>query len=167
MNIKFASMGDVMYIRTCCFTGHRQLPESRLQEIMMSLNHQIEVLIYQEVDTFICGGALGFDMLAAAIVIAKKKLGYRIRLVLALPCRNQEKYWTVKQVAFYRNLLEEADEIIYISEEYSEDCMRKRNRYMVEQSAYCICCLWKPKSGTYQTVNYARKKGIKIINVAG
>ena len=66
----------------------------------------------------------------------------------------------------YRKLLIEADETIYVSEEYNAFCMKKRNNYMVEQSAYCICALLQEKSGTGQTVRYARKKGLQIINVA-
>ena len=152
--------------KTCCFTGHKQLPETKIQHIIKNLNYQIEILIYQGVTTFISGGALGFDMLAAAIVIAKKKLGYNIKLIFALPSKNQEKYWSAKQILFYKELLKEADEIIYVCEEYSTNCMKNRNIYMVNQSTYCICCLWKPQSGTFQTVNYAKKKGIEIINVA-
>ena len=43
--------------------------------------------------------------------------------------------------------------------------MKRRNEYMVEQSAYCICALLHEKSGTGQTVRFARKKGLRMIHV--
>ena len=35
---------------------------------------------------FISGGALGFDQIAASLVITKKQQGLGIRLIFALPC---------------------------------------------------------------------------------
>ena len=120
----------------------------------------------QGVTTFISGGALGFDQIAAALVIAKREMGQNIRLIFALPCKNQGELWSDEQKRLYYNLLAEADEIIYVSEEYSEGCMKKRNFYMVDRSANCICALLHPRSGTGQTVRYAREGGLRIINIA-
>ncbi len=155
-----------MYGNTCCFTGHRKLSENKIEPMIKRLNDEIENLIDQGVTNLISGGALGFDMIAASLVIAKKELGFDVRLIFALPCKNQEKYWPEEKVQLYRKLLSEADEIHYVSEEYSPACMKKRNCYMVNQSAYCLCYLLQHQGGTYQTVQYAEKKGIRIINVA-
>jgi len=83
-----------------------------------------------------------------------------------LPCKNQDELWTDEQKKLYRDLLTEADEVIYVSEEYTDGCMKKRNRYMVDQSAHCICAHLYPMSGTEQTIKYAQRKGLRIINVA-
>lgn len=151
---------------TCCFTGHRKLPPNRIGHIMKRLNNEVENLIRQGVTEFISGGALGFDMIAASLVIAKKELGFNVRLVFALPCTNQVRFWPEEQTRLYKKLLLEADEVRYISEQYSPDCMKKRNFYMIDQSAHCICCLLRDSGGTFQTVAYARHKGLGIINVA-
>lgn len=151
----------------CCFTGHRKLPKDKIEHIVKRLSQEIDNLISQGVTVFISGGALGFDQIAASLIIAKKEVGRDIRLVFALPCKNQDEFWNAEQKRLYRNLLAEADEIIYVSEEYADGCMKKRNRYMVDQSSYCICALLHPHSGTDQTVGYARQEGLKIINVAG
>ncbi|WP_084082332.1 hypothetical protein [Desulforamulus aeronauticus] len=66
----------------------------------------------------------------------------------------------------YRGLIGEADEIIYASKDYTDGCMKKRNQYMVDRSAYCICAQVYPTGGTAQ-VRYAREKELQIINVAG
>lgn len=92
-------------------------------------------------------------------------MGKHIRLILALPCKNQDAGWDTQQKQLYRNLLDEADEVIYVSEEYDPFCMKRRNEYMVQHSAYYICALLREKSGTGQTVRFARKKGLKIITV--
>ncbi|KKI51368.1 hypothetical protein CHK_1156 [Christensenella hongkongensis] len=99
------------------------------------------------------------------MVVAKKEMGNNIRLIFALPCKNQDMLWSAEQKRLYRGLLDEADEIIYVSEEYTDGCMKKRNCYMVDRSAHCICAQIYETGGTAQTVKYAGKKNIKVINV--
>jgi len=149
---------------TCCFTGHRKLPKEKIEQIIKKLDREVECLIKQGVIDFISGGALGFDQIAASLIIAKKETGQKIRLIFALPCRNQEELWPAEQKKLYHNLLTEADVIIYVSKEYTDDCMKKRNRYMVDQSSYCICASLRPLSGTGQTVRYAKQHGLTVIN---
>ena len=108
---------------------------------------------------------MGFDQIVASLIIAKKEMGRDIRLVFALPCKNQDELWSTEQEQLYRNMLAEADKIIYVSEDFTDSCMKKRNRYMVDNSAYCICAHLRHMSGTDQTVKYARQKGLRIINV--
>lgn len=151
---------------TCCFTGHRKLPQGKIEMMILNLNREVDNLIAQGVTDFISGGALGFDQIAASLIIAKKEMGCKIRLIFALPYKNQDEFWTDEQKRLYHNILAEADEVIYVSEEYANGCMKKRNRYMVDCSAYCVCALLYPFSGTDQTVKYARKQGLKTINVA-
>lgn len=151
---------------TCCFTGHRTLPANRVQTIIINLDREIDALIGQGVTDFISGGALGFDQIAASLIVAKKEMGKKIRLIFALPFKNQDTLWNEKQKELYQNLLGEAEEVTFVSEEYDPFCMKRRNKYMVEHSAYCICALLHEKSGTAQTVRFARKKGVKIINVS-
>lgn len=155
-----------MKSKTCCFTGHRRLPEDKIKSIIKNLDREVDNLIIQGVTNFISGGALGFDQVAASLIIAKKEMGRDIRLIFALPCKNQDKLWNDEQKWLYRNLLAEADEIVYVSEEYSDGCMKKRNRYMIECSDYCICALLHAFGGTDYTIRYARQKGTKIFNVA-
>ena len=151
---------------TCCFTGHRRLPKNKISLILNRLNEEIDSLISQGVTDFISGGALAFDQMAASLVIAKKEMGENIRLIFALPCRNQDEHWSAEEKKLYHGLLSEADEVRYVSEEYSADCMKKRNYYMVDNSAYCICALLYNMSGTGQTVKHAQKNGLRVINVA-
>lgn len=152
--------------KTCCFTGHRKLPQNKIQKICIRLNEEIDKLIESGIDTFICGGALGFDHIAGTLIVSKKEMGVDVKLVMALPCRGQDKLWQDRQKEIYRYLLENADQVVYVSEQYTDDCMKQRNYYMVKHSAFCICALIKKVSGTSQTVRYAESRNLKIINVA-
>ncbi|NLO84903.1 MAG: DUF1273 domain-containing protein [Clostridiales bacterium] len=151
--------------KTCCFTGHRRLPKEKIKQIIIRLNQEVDNLISQGVTDFISGGALGFDQIAASLIVAKKEMGHDIRLIFALPCRNQDELWSAKQKELYHGLLGEADVIIYVSEDYTDGCMKKRNHYMVNRSGYCICAQLYPASGTAQTVKYARERKLKNINI--
>lgn len=151
--------------KACCFTGHRKIPKHRLQNMIINLDREIEILIEQGITDFISGGALGFDQIAASLIVAKKEKHKNIRLIFALPCKNHDEFWSENQRTLYKSLLCEADEIIYITQEYADGCMKKRNRYIVEHSLYCVCALLYEKSGTGQTVRFARRKGLKVVNV--
>ena len=151
---------------TCFFSGHRKLPQKKIERIVKRLNEEIDKLIEKGITHFISGGAIGFDQICASMIISRKQQGADIRLIFALPCHNQDEKWTDRQKQLYRSLLSEADEIVYVSEEYTPDCMKERNFYMVDNSAYCICALIKDISETGQSVRYARTQGLQVINAA-
>ncbi|MCL2286757.1 MAG: DUF1273 domain-containing protein [Firmicutes bacterium] len=150
----------------CCFAGHRNISAEKIQHIIQRLNEEVDKLINNGVTDFLSGGALGFDCIAASLIIAKKQQSANIRLIFALPYDGFNESWTNKQKQLLRSLLSEADEVRYTSEKYAVDCITKRNHYLADNSAYCICALTKKISETAQTVRYAKEQGLKIINVA-
>lgn len=151
--------------QTACFTGHRRLPAEKIDAILSGLNETVESLIAAGVTDFISGGALGFDQIAAALIISKRQMGHNIRLTFALPCADQDKYWSEKARTLYRDLLNEADEVVCLSPAYHASCMKERNRYMIDHCAYCVCALLESSGGTYQTIRYARRNGVTVVNV--
>ena len=66
----------------------------------------------------------------------------------------------------YSEIKSKCDKYVYTSEEYDEQCMMKRNRHLVDYSKFCICYLEKEVGGTAYTVDYAKSRGLKIINIA-
>ncbi|MEA5013489.1 MAG: SLOG family protein [Candidatus Limiplasma sp.] len=150
---------------TCCFIGRRRAPQEDLERIILGLHHAVESLIAQGVTTFLPGGALGFDQMAASLIIAKKETGKNIRLVFALPYRNQDECWSAEQRRLYRHLLAEAGEVLYISQENARDCMEKHGRFLVDQSGYCICTRLCPFGETERTIRYARQRGVRVLSV--
>lgn len=118
------------------------------------------------IDTFICGGALGFDTIAAEAIVRTKSIYPNIRLHLAIPCPNHDKSWSIRDRRKFSVLLAHADSVSYVSPAYTRYCMFTRNRYMVDNSEYCISYCNKKTGGTHYTVSYAAKKGKIIIELS-
>lgn len=149
---------------TCCFTGHRQIKANFNSDILV---RGIEYLINKGVDTFICGGALGFDTICAQEVLKAKERHPEIKLHIYAPCTNQSERWSSKDKEIYEEILKKADFVDMPSHSYTSDCMKIRNYKMVDNAAYCICYLNNPRSGTGQTHAYAKRKGLTVYNLAG
>lgn len=152
--------------KTCCFTGHRDIPSGQYQKIFAKTEEAIEGLINNGYLYFGSGGALGFDTIAAFAVLKLKKRYPNIRLILVLPCLSQTRGWTREDIAIYEDTKNKADKIVYTSQEYSRGCMHKRNRHLVDNSSVCISYLTESRGGTFYTVNYARSKGLAVLNIA-
>ncbi len=152
----------------CCFTGHRLLSKEERAMLRGRLRQEIEQLWEQGITTFLAGGALGFDTLAAQAVLSLREEGLPgLRLVLVLPCLGQESRWNKQDVQLYHSLLKQADEVIYTGDAYTENCMFVRNRYLVDHSSRCLCYLTKGgRGGTAYTVRCAKKQGLEIRNLA-
>jgi len=59
-------------------------------------------------------------------------------------------------------LLKKCDDIIILQENYTPDCMNKRNKYMVDHSSVVIACYNGKPSGTGNTVRFAKESGCKV-----
>ena len=152
--------------KTCCFTGHRELPTGCGRwKLAAELEKTIIAQIDKGIQFFGAGGALGFDTLAAQTVLKLKKKYSDIKLILVLPCLNQTRGWPTKDVEEYERIKVQADKVVYTSQEYTKGCMHKRNRHLVDNSSVCVCYLAKESGGTAFTVNYAKKQGLEVINI--
>lgn len=151
----------------CAFTGHRFLSYENQQRCGDLLNRLVPRLVGRGITTFYAGGALGFDTLAAEKIIElRDRHGLPIRLILALPCRDQSAKWNPTDTQRYRQIESLADGTVVLSEGYFDGCMQIRNRYMVDRANTLIAFFQPEKSGgTAYTVNYAAKLGRKIINL--
>ena len=70
---------------TCCFTGHRKIRKGDEAAIRIKIREQVLPLLEQGVSTFMVGGAMGFDMLAAETLLdLREKEGKELRLISAL-----------------------------------------------------------------------------------
>lgn len=153
--------------KTCFFTGHRIIKKSEIRQVESWLREEILDKINHKVTVFIAGGAIGFDTLAAEQVLFMKEDYPDIRLVLYLPCTNQDAEWSEEDRERFDEIKKSADEIYYISHnEYEYGCMKKRNQAMVEASDCGIAYLKNHHSGSSQTVNMAIEKGIDVVNIA-
>ncbi len=151
--------------KTCCFTGHRKIKKENQKLIEKLLEIEITRLIQKGVCYFGSGGALGFDTISALAVLKMKSKYPHIRLIMVLSCPEQDKFWTIKDKIIYKNILNKADKVTYTSDRYTTDCMFIRNRWLVDNSSFCITYFRRKRSGTAYTVNYAKNKNVKVINI--
>lgn len=153
--------------KSVCFTGHRIIPAAEKASLLSALYSAVMDLYLEGYNSFICGGAMGFDTLAAECVLAMKERFPEISLSLFLPCRDQTEKWdSLASLKKYKEILGAADSVEYISDFYTDTCMHDRNRHMVDSSSVCVAYLNSVKGGTAYTVKYAEKQGLRIINLA-
>ena len=155
-----------MYEHACCFTGHRFIDPAVAPVLTTKLKEAISSLAQEGYTDFLAGGALGFDTLAALALLALRKDHPQLRLTIVVPCEGQTRGWPPEQVEIYQFILSQADARVYTAKTYFRGCMQKRNRYLVEHSATCICYLTKPTGGTAYTVQYAKGRGLSVLNLA-
>lgn len=150
--------------KTCCFTGHRTIPQKEWTAIENKTEEICLELIQRGIKYFMTGGALGFDTMAAQCIL-RLRTEYDIKLIIAVPCRTQSKNWSEADREIYRRILELADCVTVLSEEYTKECMLRRNRYMVQHSSVCVAYLKRMSGGTAYTVRYAADEGAELIFV--
>lgn len=161
-----------MIERCCAFTGHRpkKFPwgynetDIRCVALKKAITEEIVKRVDAGYTDFLSGMAEGTDTWAALAVLALKRENPALKLHCVLPCEGQADEWSASARELYFSILEQADEVVYVNQAYSKDCMLKRNRYLVDHAA-CLLAVYNGewRGGTAMTVRYARKLGREII----
>ena len=141
-------------IKSCVFTGHRILEDDFSKK---RLKIVVQAAIEQGVDTFYNGVAMGFDLIAAEIVLSLKKKYPHVKLIACIPCYKQEKNFSEKDKKRYAAVLKKADEKVLLSEEYYKGCMQARDKYMAERAELMIAYCKKATGGAAYTVKCFQK----------
>jgi len=157
---------------SCCFSGHRVMSKQERERLLYRLRSTVLWLVSKGVVRFHAGGALGFDTIAATTVIDIKRKEPDVKLILDLPYKSQTRNWSDGDKRIYDFILENADKVSFCgkdpnSREEASGLLHKRNRILVDSCAYCVCYMKNSKGGTAYTVDYAKKKDLEIINLAG
>lgn len=152
-------------MKTACFTGHRppKINDGNISFVRGELTRVIGGLIEKGYTAFISGMAQGVDMLAAQAVLDYKRKNPEITLECAVPCRTQAQRWNAADKARYNEILAAADKVTVLGETYTPWCMQQRNMYMVDNSDTVIAVFDGSRGGTFNTVEYARRKGKELI----
>ena len=152
--------------KKCAFTGHRNAHyyNDGTEPLIYTLKRAIKQLLDEGCEEFYCGMAQGFDLMAAQCLLEFKN-DYNFRLIAVKPCADQTATFTSKNRRLHDEILKDCHDVIVLSDAYFKGCMQMRDRYLVDNCDALICFLRKSYGGTYYTVNYARKKGLKIIEV--
>lgn len=160
--------------KTACFTGHRpgRFPFDQTDTVRTNMIKSMLCLkVCQAVDAgytaFITGMARGVDTWCALTVLSLKEDNPAIRLIGVSPFRKETNRLFGSDLKHYSTIADNADEMIYLSEEYHNGCYQVRNRYMVDHSSLVIGAVFDMRSGTGSTIRYAERRGVKtdIINI--
>lgn len=152
-----------MIEKTCCVTGHRDIPEDKLAYVEMELQKEILTAIEDGYTRFINGGAAGSDLIFAAIV-AKLKQSQPLFLEAAIPYTGRLK----SKEPDFQKMLAACDNVKVFSERYSRGSYFVRNRYMVDESDLVIAVYdGRNSGGTVYTINYAHDKGkaVQVVRI--
>ncbi len=163
-------VNEILKTQTLCFTGHRnqKLPwgfnekDNRCIEMCKTAKAKIEKAVLEGYVYFISGMALGFDMICSEIVLKLKQKYPHIKLVCAIPCKNQDKLWSKEYKKRYKRILSKADIIRYISKEYTKTCMLERNDYLLKNSSKVIALFNGLAGGTKYTIFKAEEMGLIV-----
>ena len=153
--------------RRCCFTGHRpgKLSASE-KEVKAALQKEIRLAITERINVFISGMAPGVDIWAAEIVLElREKENILLKLIAANPHPGFENRWSIEWQKRYAKIMSLADYKKDVSPQYSRNCYQIRNEWMVDHSARVIAVWNGSPSGTKNTVVYANRKGVPVVNI--
>ena len=106
-------------------------------ELIEWLKQQLKNAYAEGFRTYISGGAQGFDQCCFWAIDKLKRTHSDISNVLYLPCRTQSSKWDDNGLFGKKNyllMLERADKISYVQNEYSVKCLMERNHRMADDS---------------------------------
>ena len=152
--------------QTCCFTGHRIIANEKKKAVFNRTREVVVSLIEKGVRYFGVGGAIGYDTIAAHVILSLKEEYPFIKLIVVCPCKNQDLKWNEVDKRVYRDILNSADKVVVLADTYYDGCMQARNKHLVDNSQYCVCYLKRRWGGTYKTVKYAEKINKTLLNIA-
>lgn len=165
--------------KTLCFTGHRPnklggYEGPNAKHFQTRLHNHLARIVTRAVEkrfkTFISGGALGVDQIAAEVIIERRLhvVKNNIQLIIARPFPSQHRKWPHSSQAHFLDIITAADKVVDVSDDpYAPWKMQIRNEWMVDRSEVVIA-VWDgiEKGGTWNCIVYARKtnKAILFIN---
>ena len=157
----------------CTFTGHRpeRLPwgADETDERCMALKFLIAQAVGQAYDDgfreFLCGMARGCDLFFCEAVQQLRGEHPEITVEAAIPFEGQAKAWPERQKRRWERLVTDCDYQTVVQRDYTPSCMQRRNEYMVDASGTLIAAYNGAPGGTRNTLLYAMRAGLNIIEL--
>ena len=148
-----------MQKKTCFFIGHREAPDSILPVLIDEVERHITVY---GVNSFVVGHYGQFDTLAGQAVMEAKKRHPEVSLIMLLPYQNSGRP-TIPPEGFDNTFYPFGMERVP-----PRAAIPKANQYMVDHSDFLIAVYMEshPRSGTAKTMEYAKKQGLKLIEIS-
>ena len=146
---------------TACFTGHRTYDGSRNEELARAVR-ELYALGYRN---FLCGMAVGFDIVAAEVTLSLREELAGVRVVAIVPFEGVQKGFSEPWRSRFERVVVEADESITLAPKYSTEVYAVRNNFLVDHSSAIIAYFDGSKGGTAYTVRRAVKGLLRLTNL--
>ena len=137
------------------FCGHSKLSDQAT--IQAQLTQELRSLLEQENHKFYLGGYGDFDLLAAKVLHELKSEYPELESILILPYLDRQVESSLYDGTIYPPLEN-------VPKRYA---ISHRNRWMVDQADMVIAYVDHDWGGAAKTLEYAVKKGRRIINLGG
>lgn len=148
----------------CCFVSDTKIHASVMGGMGKRLKEEMTHLIGQGVTHFVCSTASGLNTLAAALVVVLRNDYPDITLSFVLPCEEYTVFASKDEQSFFAGISKETDEILFTSEQYTHRCVQVCERYIIDNTQYCICYA-KNQSKAIRAMQYARGNDKNIIDL--
>ena len=150
------------------FAGHRpeKLPwgsdesDPRCDALKRQILDAVRSAAGEGYDTFLCGMARGCDFYFAEAVISQG-----LRLEAYLPCPSQPDRWSEEDQRRYTALLMDCAAVYMTEPAYSQGCMLRRNRKMVDAADGLLTVYDGSPGGTGAAIDYAGRQGKPIVGL--
>ncbi len=153
-----------MKIYTVAFFGHRKIKD--LCRVEEKLNIIIRRLLYEHtyVD-FLIGRNGDFDQIVSSTIRrVKNSVGEaNISHILVLPYETAEFR---NNIISFENYYDEIEICEESASAHYKSAIQIRNRKMVDRADFIIFFVENGKGGAYETLNYTKKQGKPLLNIA-
>lgn len=149
---------------TCVFFGHRNfLGHIRFEKVLRDI--VTDIVKTHEFVEFLVGRNGEFDQFASSVVKHIQKEGFSDNnsLVLVLPYESAEYK---NNIEYYSKYYDEIEVCREASKAYFKAAIQVRNMKMADRADLIICYIERNSGGAYKAVEYAKKIGKKVINLA-
>lgn len=163
--------------RSACvaFTGYRPekfrtvWPDGETERRLAGLLRPAITTLYDEGRRrFLCGMADGFDLWAAAEVLALRDTGRcpEAEVVAVVPFAGHDGRCGAGFRSLYAAVWGRASLRVLIAPAYLPEVFHRRNDFLVDHAAVVLCFHTGLRGGTAYTVARARRTGVPVLNLA-
>ena len=149
---------------TVSFFGHRDFSlHNKIEQKLFDIIYQL-ISEHDYVD-FLVGRNGEFDQFVTSTLrLAKQKFSSSdFSIIWILPYETADLR---KNKVYYDKYYDEIEICSFSSCQYFKSSIQSRNREMINRSQLVICYVDKKCGGAFQSIEYAKKQGKEIINLA-
>ncbi len=158
--------------QSVAFTGNRDLKHPAVKNAL-KLRALIEVSLREKVveqyrlgrTTFLSGMAVGFDLMAARVVLDMRRELPLLRLVAVVPFEGHDRYFSPEDRELSLRVMDQADECVVLASSYSPEVFHKRNDYLIERSSHLVAYSSGEGKGTLYTIKRGLSSGLSVDNI--